>query len=80
MKRNGTDWKSVGNKGFSDGSTKFNSLVVDNGTPYVAYVEGNQMMNYGDIAVNGEISGDMTSFSTGTELSGGFGSLSAQTN
>ena len=37
MKFNGSTWESVGAPGFSMGDTRYVSLAVYNGTPYVAY-------------------------------------------
>jgi hypothetical protein len=40
MKWNGTDWKSVGSTGFSDGQARYTSLAIYDSTPYVVYVDG----------------------------------------
>jgi len=37
MKLNGTNWETVGNAGFSTGTSEYISLCVYAGTPYVAY-------------------------------------------
>ncbi len=39
MKYDGTSWVNVGNAGFSQGVANYTSLAIDNGTPYVAYMD-----------------------------------------
>jgi hypothetical protein len=41
-------WTTVGNADFSPGTTAYNSLFVDKGTPYVAFYDG---ANNGDASV-----------------------------
>src|SRR5262245_42746129 len=35
-----SDWETVGSSGFSAGEASYTSIIVDNGTPYVAYQDG----------------------------------------
>ena len=40
MRYNGETWELVGMKGFSAGPTTYVSLVISDGIPYVAYIDG----------------------------------------
>jgi hypothetical protein len=40
MKFDGSSWVVVGTRGFSSGQAYYISLAIDNGIPYVGYMDG----------------------------------------
>jgi len=65
-----TGWEAVGTAGFSAGGTDYTSLAFDNGTPYVAYMDGSNsdkatVMKYTGNGATGWEAVGTAEFSTG---------------